>query len=153
LGYAGIKNLGCICYMISLLQQLYMIPFFRRGILSIDFNQIEQKKENPTPLEEQMVYQLQVMFAHLKETQKQYYNPLPFTNSFKDSNGNPMDVSVQMDVDEFFNILCDRIENYLKVIFWLSLGVLSFLFLLFFFFFSFSFSSFLVLFLFFSYFI
>ena len=28
-GYVGIKNLGCICYMNSFLQQLYMIPKFR----------------------------------------------------------------------------------------------------------------------------
>lgn len=28
-GYVGLKNLGCICYMISLFQQLFMIPGFR----------------------------------------------------------------------------------------------------------------------------
>lgn len=27
--YIGITNLGCICYMISLLQQLFMVPQFR----------------------------------------------------------------------------------------------------------------------------
>ena len=27
--YLGIKNLGCICYMISMLQQFYNIPAFR----------------------------------------------------------------------------------------------------------------------------
>jgi len=91
-----------------------MIPYFRRGILSIDFNEIEKQKDTPSNLEEQVVYQLQVMFSYLKETQKQYYNPRPFTSAFKDGNGNPMDVSVQMDVDEFFNILCERIEGYLK---------------------------------------
>lgn len=40
-GYVGIKNLGCICYMISLFQQLYMIPSFRESILAID----DPKKE------------------------------------------------------------------------------------------------------------
>jgi hypothetical protein len=92
-----------------------MIPYFRRGVLSIDIDEIEKKKEEQSNLEEQVVYQLQVMFAYLKETQKQYYNPRPFTNSFKDASGNAMDVSIQMDVDEFFNILCDRVETYLKV--------------------------------------
>ncbi|GBG29919.1 Ubiquitin carboxyl-terminal hydrolase 34 [Hondaea fermentalgiana] len=32
-GYVGLRNLGCICYMNSLLQQLYMIPEFRLAIL------------------------------------------------------------------------------------------------------------------------
>ena len=31
----GIKNLGCICYMNSLNQQLFMIPGFRNDILSV----------------------------------------------------------------------------------------------------------------------
>jgi len=34
-GYVGLKNLGCICYMNSLNQQLFMIPGFRNDILSI----------------------------------------------------------------------------------------------------------------------
>lgn len=28
-GYCGIVNLGCICYMISILQQFFMVPQFR----------------------------------------------------------------------------------------------------------------------------
>ena len=55
------------------------------------------------------------MFAYLMESQKQYYNPTPFTSSFKDHSGNPIDVTVQMDVDEFFNSLCDKLESVLKV--------------------------------------
>jgi uncharacterized UBP type Zn finger protein len=32
-GYVGLYNLGCICYMNSLLQQLFMIPSFREPLL------------------------------------------------------------------------------------------------------------------------
>lgn len=35
-GYVGIKNLGCICYMISLFQQLFMVSSFRDDILSVE---------------------------------------------------------------------------------------------------------------------
>lgn len=34
-GHVGIKNLGCICYMNSLNQQLFMIPGFRNDVLSV----------------------------------------------------------------------------------------------------------------------
>lgn len=34
-GYVGIKNLGTICYMNSINQQLFMIPGFRNDVLSI----------------------------------------------------------------------------------------------------------------------
>lgn len=33
--YCGLINPGCICYMNSLLQQLFMIDDFRNGILAI----------------------------------------------------------------------------------------------------------------------
>jgi hypothetical protein len=35
-GYVGLKNLGCICYMNSILQQMYMVPHFRNAIISSD---------------------------------------------------------------------------------------------------------------------
>lgn len=41
LGYAGIRNLGCICYMIAMLQQLFMTKAFRYLILMADDKQPE----------------------------------------------------------------------------------------------------------------
>jgi uncharacterized UBP type Zn finger protein len=37
-GYAGLKNLGNICYINSMMQQLYMNEKFRYLILRIDDN-------------------------------------------------------------------------------------------------------------------
>lgn len=33
-GYVGLYNLGCICYMNSTMQQFFMNPAFRKGVLS-----------------------------------------------------------------------------------------------------------------------
>jgi hypothetical protein len=52
-GYVGIKNLGCICYMISLLQQLFMIPTFREDILKIN-----DPNALTTPKDDNVFYQL-----------------------------------------------------------------------------------------------
>lgn len=35
-GFAGIQNLGCICYMISMIQQFFMVPAFRYLIMAAD---------------------------------------------------------------------------------------------------------------------
>jgi ubiquitin C-terminal hydrolase len=39
LGYAGLRNLGCICYMVAMLQQLFMTQAFRSLILMTDDGQ------------------------------------------------------------------------------------------------------------------
>ena len=35
-GFVGLKNGGSTCYMNSVLQQLYMVPEIRHGILSLE---------------------------------------------------------------------------------------------------------------------
>jgi ubiquitin carboxyl-terminal hydrolase 9/24 len=106
-GYAGLYNLACICYMNSLLQQLYMIPSFREQILqTVDPSDI-QPQEN-------LLYQLQCLMLALKLTEKQYHNPRKFCASFKDLEGTPVNVYEQMDVDEFFNLLMERLEDQMK---------------------------------------
>ena len=59
-GHVGIKNLGCICYMNSLHQQLFMIPGFRNDILSI-----KDPNHDNLPDEDNMFLQWQTQFAGL----------------------------------------------------------------------------------------
>ncbi|CAD8154340.1 unnamed protein product [Paramecium pentaurelia] len=106
-GYVGLYNLGCICYMNSLLQQLYMVPAFREKLL-----QVEDKSTGV--LEENLLHQLKCLFLALKHSQKQYHNPKKFCHAFKDLDGNPTNIFEQMDVDEFCNLLMDRIELSIK---------------------------------------
>mmetsp|Transcript_36080 Transcript_36080/g.55404 ORF Transcript_36080/g.55404 Transcript_36080/m.55404 type:complete len:128 (+) Transcript_36080:4708-5091(+) len=64
-GFAGLKNLGCICYMNSILQQLYMIPPFRKAMLEVEDRQAEQEKP-----EDNVLYQIKCIFGGLMEIEK-----------------------------------------------------------------------------------
>lgn len=103
-GLVGIKNLGCTCYMNSLLQQLFMLKSFRDGILA----------SSTEAFDENLLYQLQYLFSSLQGSDKQYINPKAFANTIKDFDGNPINLNEQMDVDEFFNYFMDKLEGYLK---------------------------------------
>ena len=105
-GYVGLQNLGCICYMNSLMQQLYMIEPIRYGVLSVLDSQ-EDKKES-------LLYQLQNMFGYLELSEQRAYRPAPWCHAFKDMSGRPTNVMVQEDAQEFFNQVCDRVESALK---------------------------------------
>jgi ubiquitin carboxyl-terminal hydrolase 34 len=115
-GYVGLKNLGCICYMNSIMQQMYNVPTFRYAIMSAD------DKESPNPSssfhysidDDNLLHQLQNMFTYLTFSDKMDYNPKDFCFSYKDFDGNPINVRTQQDSQEFYNNLCDKIENSLK---------------------------------------
>jgi len=105
--FVGLQNLGCICYMNSLLQQFYMIPTLRETILSTDISTNGNK-------EDYVLFQLQKIFSSLKTSDRQYHNPKDFCTNFKGFDNQPVNVLEQMDVDEFFNLLIDRVESNLK---------------------------------------
>jgi len=59
-----------------------MIPSLRNDVLSVkdpNFSNVEK--------EENMLYQLQLLFAGLLKSEKQYVNPKGFCHSFKDWEG------------------------------------------------------------------
>jgi len=105
-GYVGLKNLGCICYMNATVQNFFMVPEFRQGVLSYDDTE-EDKKES-------LMFQLQRMFAFLQETDKQCYNPKGFCHAFKDWEGNPTNTFVQKDASEFLGMLFQQMEMMLQ---------------------------------------
>ncbi|OMJ74578.1 hypothetical protein SteCoe_26477 [Stentor coeruleus] len=105
-GYVGIKNLGCICYMISSLQQLFFVSNFRETILRIN--------KPDEPLEDNLLYQLQNVYSALKNSDKQHVNPKGICKAFKDWEGRAVNVLEQMDADEFINAFMDRLETRIK---------------------------------------
>lgn len=62
--FVGIRNLGCICYMNSILQQFFMIKPFRSLIMSLQPN-IEESEVNGIKIVDDFLYQLQKMYSHL----------------------------------------------------------------------------------------
>ena len=103
-GLVGLKNLGSTCYMNSMMQQIFMIESFRKGILAA---------ECPGK-EDSMLYQLQYLFYCLQFSVKQYVNTKAFAATIKDYEGNPINLNEQMDVDEFFNYFMDKLEGLIK---------------------------------------
>ena len=103
-GYVGIRNLGCTCYMNSMLQQLFMIETFRNGLLSC-----QSPNDPDTPL-----YQLQKIMVGLKQSDKAYIQVKGLCAAYKNWEGQPINPHEQMDIDEFFNGLMDKVEEGLK---------------------------------------
>lgn len=96
-GFGGVKNLGCTCYLGSILQQLFTVDTFRSGVLAIQ-----------AP-ESDLLYKLQSIFALLQDSDKASVNPKELAEAIRQP-FNPME---QMDVDEFFTHFLDRLETLL----------------------------------------
>jgi ubiquitin carboxyl-terminal hydrolase 34 len=54
------------------------------------------------------------MFGYLQESAKRSYDTTPFCAACKDCEGKPVNTAQQMDANEFFNMLFDKLENSLK---------------------------------------
>ena len=62
----------------------------------------------------QLLYQLQVMFGHLQESEHQSFDTRSFCSAYRDYDSLPINPSMQMDADEFLNILFDQLESALR---------------------------------------
>lgn len=114
-GYAGLKNLGNICYMNSMIQQLYMNKTFRYLIMRID-----DKKEPQWTLDskERMVddnflHQVQRIFGYLENTTRLDFIPSAFCIAYKPF-GQSVNIMIQQDVQEFVSMFFDRLEQGIK---------------------------------------
>jgi len=102
----GIHNLSNTCYMNSLFEQLFMNIEFRNFVYNV------QMKD---PLGSQrLLYHLQTLFGHLQFGNNRAAVPSELSQAIIGFEGKPINVHVQMDVDEFFNLLFDRLEGQLK---------------------------------------
>lgn len=105
-GYTGLRNLGNTCYLNSLFTQLFMNVNFRNFILEADLHDRDDSQR--------LLHETQALFARLQEGLDSSISTQSCVNYIKPLEGLMIDVAIQMDVDEFFNIIFDRWEMQLS---------------------------------------
>lgn len=114
-GYIGIKNLGCICYMIAMLQQFFCTPTFRYGILLADDGKPSESVEIKERIfDDNVFHQFQKMFTYLESSKRGSYDPIDFCLSYKDHDGQPINTKIQQDAQEFLNMIFDKLDRSLE---------------------------------------
>ncbi|KAL4777550.1 hypothetical protein BDW60DRAFT_202441 [Aspergillus nidulans var. acristatus] len=101
-GYSGLKNLSNTCYLNSLLSQLFMNVGFREFMLGL-------KLTDPSA-SQKLLEETKKVFAYMQESWLRAVDPQEFVDSIRTYDNEPVDVTIQMDVDEFYNLLFDRWE-------------------------------------------
>lgn len=95
--------------MNSLLQQFFCIPSIRESILVA--KEFENSDKKLTLSNNSSLFQLKCIFASLKAYEAKAYNPKDFCLNFENQ---ALSITEQMDVDEFFNMIVDKLEPQLK---------------------------------------
>ena len=102
-GYAGMRNLSNTCYLNSLFAQLFMNLEFRDYVFTKD--PVQSNRSDQVLLRE-----LSRLFASIQNRWDKYVDTSDAVACIETYDNEQIDVSVQMDVDEFFNLLFDRLE-------------------------------------------
>lgn len=90
----------------------------RQGILNSEilldgtlYKNVEEVGPARKKLQDHTLHQLQLVFIQLQESVKSYINPHPFIKTLMGFDGQPINVIVQHDVNEFFNLITDKLEK------------------------------------------
>lgn len=102
-GYVGLKNLSNTCYLNSLLTQLFMNTSFRSFLMNANVAEGGSAQK--------LLSKTQILFCNMQNSVARFVDPSEFASSIKTYEDTKIDVSVQMDVDEFYNLLFDRWEG------------------------------------------
>lgn len=102
-GHVGLQNMSNTCYLNSLIAQLFMNRSFRAFILDMDVN--------PSDESQRLLFCMKVLFARMQNSYAKAVEPKDFVESITDYEGEQIDITIQMDVDEFYNLIFDRLEG------------------------------------------
>ncbi|KAL2018794.1 hypothetical protein VTK56DRAFT_352 [Thermocarpiscus australiensis] len=102
-GYLGLRNLSNTCYFNSLFTQLFMNVDFRRFMLAAAVRDRDRSQS--------LLFQTQKLFAFMQDSIRRFMSPEDCVASIKTYEDTQIDVGIQMDVDEFYNLLFDRWEG------------------------------------------
>jgi hypothetical protein len=88
--FVGLRNLGCICYMNSMLQQFFAIPALRYNLLCVDDQRAEELQQYKGGMvDDNLLHQLQKLMANLELSERADYDPWEFCFAFKEFDGAP----------------------------------------------------------------
>lgn len=102
-GYVGLSNLTNTCYMNSLVSQLFMNSGFRHFMMDAKLSDARGSQK--------LLAATQDLFNYMEHTHTRFANTQEFANSIVPYDAPQIDVSIQMDVDEFYNLAFDRWEG------------------------------------------
>ncbi|KAI9827937.1 MAG: hypothetical protein M1819_006880 [Sarea resinae] len=102
-GYPGLKNLSNTCYLNSLFTQLFMNVPFRSFMLNANIADGEGSQR--------LLAETKKLFAFMQDSWLKFVDPTGLADSIKTWDNEQIDVTIQMDVDEFYNLLFDRWEG------------------------------------------
>lgn len=105
-GYAGLKNLSNTCYLNSLFTQLFMNVGFRDFMLQVNITDPDSSQK--------LLEETKKIFGYMQETWMKSVDTQGAVDSIRTYDNEPIDVTIQMDVDEFYNLLFDRWEGQIQ---------------------------------------
>ena len=102
-GYSGLRNLANTCYMNSLMTQLFMNNSFRNHIMQMSV--LNEKGS------QKLLAATQFLFGNMQYSQRKYADTKDLALAVKPYDSDHINVNIQMDVDEFYNLLFEQWED------------------------------------------
>ncbi|KAK8159223.1 hypothetical protein IWX90DRAFT_389801, partial [Phyllosticta citrichinensis] len=101
-GYVGLDNPQALCYMNSLMTQLFMDLEFRKFIFEAEGSG-----------EDGLLKSMKELFAKMQSSYGRSVDIRSFALCVRGTDKKPINVTIQMDTEEFFRLLMDQLESQL----------------------------------------